>query len=171
MKRRWILFAVVAGVLNAPHTFAKAYYADKMNMIQEAEVIAVVNIAKVEDAEKKVESGWTYRQKASGQIEECIKGGLSGQIEVFGMESFVCARCEYKTGRFLLFLSKGDKDFWRGANWHLGIRPIAVDDKVDWFKDDKSRFDMTPQPLADVLKEIEAILKMKAPNNPSEATP
>jgi len=169
MKRIWILFAVVAGVFVAPHAFAKAYYADKTNMIQKAEVIVIVNITNVEVVEKKPETGWTYRQKATGQIEQSIKGGLSGQIEIFGMEDFICARCEYKTGRCLLFLTKGNAGLWHGANWHLGIRPVS-EDKVEWFKDDKSRFDMTKQPLSEVLKEIETIMKQKAPNQAPEDT-
>ena len=139
-----------------------AAYAGKVEMIQKADVIVVVNITKVEDVEKKPESGWTYRQKATAQIEQCLKGGLTGQMEIYGMENFICARCEYKVGRYLLFLRKGSVDFWHGVNWHLGIRPV-VEDKVEWFRDDKTRFEMTRQPLSDVIKEIQAVIKLKAP--------
>lgn len=170
MKKTWSFFAVAWGMLLAHDAFAKAYYAGKAEMIQKADVIVVVNISKVEKVEVKPESGWTYRQKATGQIEQSIKGGLSGQIEILGQEDFICAQCDFKPVRCLLFLKKGGKDFLHGANWHLGIRPIK-DDKVDWFKDDKSLFEMTPQPLSDVIKEIESVLKEKAPNKPSEATP
>jgi hypothetical protein len=149
--------------------FAKAYYAGKKEMIQKAEAIVVVNITKTESFQKQGKP-WMYSQRAIGNVEQTHKGNVTGAIEIYGMESFICARCEYKTGRFLLFLRRGDEDFWHGANWHLGIRSIA-NGKVDWFKDDKSLFEMTPQPLTDVLKEIESVLKEKPPKKPSEATP
>ena len=167
MKIILIVFAIIGGIFLTPNAFAKARYADKTEMIQEAEAIVIVNITKVEEVEKKPESGWTYRQKATVEIKQSIKGELSGQVEVFGMENFICAQCKFKTGRHLLFLIKGIQGFWHGSNWHLGIRPIS-EDKVEWFKDDKSRFDMTQQTLSDVKTEIEEILKKKAPNKTSD---
>ena len=167
MKIILIVFAIIGGIFLTPHAIAKARYADKTEMIQEAEAIVIVNITKVEEVEKKTESGWTYRQKATVEIKQSIKGELSGQVEVFGMENFICAQCKFKTGRHLLFMIKGPQDFWHGSNWHLGIRPIS-EDKVEWFKDDKSRFDMTQQTLFDVKKEIEEIMKKKAPNKTSD---
>lgn len=169
MNRIQIIVAALCAMLLADNAFAKAYYARKAEMIQKAEAIVVVNVTKVEAVQKQGKP-WTYSQRTTAEVEQTLKGAVTGTIEIYGMESFICARCEYKTGRFLLFLRKGDEDFWHGANWHLGIRSIT-DDKVNWFKDEKSLFEMTPQPLPDVVKEIESVLKEKAPNKPSEATP
>jgi hypothetical protein len=165
---RQIMLAALFLVIACHTAFAKAYYAGKAEMIQKAEVIVMVDITKVVDVQKQGKA-WRYSQCATGQVKQTLKGAVTGPIEIYGMESFICARCEYKTGRFLLFLKKGDEAFWHGANWHLGIRPIK-NDKVAWFKDQKARFEMTAQPLADVVKDIESILKQKAPDRPSEAT-
>ncbi len=163
MKRLWAIIAFGSGLCFSPHAIAKAYFADKTQMIQRAEAIVVVNITNLEVVAKKPESGWSYRQKASGKVEQTIKGVLSGQIEIYGMEDFICARCEYKTGRYLLFLDKGSAGFWHGANWQLGIRAIS-DDKVEWFQNDTSRFDMTNQPLSKAIIEIETALRKKTPS-------
>lgn len=150
------LVLVLLGMAGA--CFGKAYYAGKKEMVLKAECIAVVNITKVEKTSRKGEP-WTYSQKASGTVEQCLKGDIRGRIEIYGMESFICAQCRYEPGRFLLFLRK-DGSFWVGSNWHLGIRPIR-DSRVEWFKDAASRFEMKEAPLAAVIAEIKAILEQK----------
>ena len=64
--KRILLFVVLLGI--ASPCFAKAYYAGKKEMIQKAECIAIVNITRVEKADKKGKP-WTYRQKASATVE------------------------------------------------------------------------------------------------------
>jgi hypothetical protein len=151
--RRLVTFAVVLGIAAA--CFGKAYYAGKVEMVRKAECIAVVNITKVEATSRKGQT-WTYSQKASGTVEQCQKGNARGRIEIYGMEDFICAQCRYETGRFILFLRR-DGGLWVGSNWHLGIRPVR-DGRVEWFKDDASRFEMKDVPLDAVLAEIKAIL-------------
>lgn len=147
----------------------KAYFAPKAEMIRRAEAIAVVNIAAVGKVEKTTE-GWTYAQKATGTVERCLKGGLSGGIEIHGMESFICAQCRYATGRHLLFLRK-EGNLWVGANWQPGIRPIDGD-RVSWFAEDDDAFASRSVPLADVLTEIEArVKKDAAPEVPTIGKP
>ena len=136
--------------------FAKAYYAPKKEMIQKAECIVIVTITKVEESDK-MGKVWTYRQKATATVERCLKGDAKGEIEIYGMESFICAQCQYQKGRFILFLRK-EEGFWVGSNWHLSIRPIAKD-KVQWFKDDKTRFEMKETPIDNVVDEINAVVK------------
>ncbi len=154
--------AIFALAMNAAQ--AKAYFAGKREMIEKAEAIAIVNIEKVEAVKKKAK-GWTYSQRAIGTVERPLKGDLKGQIEIYGEEDFICARCSYGKGRFLLFLRK-DGGLWTGSNWHLGIRPIK-DGKVQWFKDDRADFDNDYKvvfehqelPLDDVVAEIQRMLK------------
>ena len=150
--------------------FAKAYYAPKKEMIQKAECIVIVEITKVEESEKKGKS-WTYRQKASANVKRCLKGDVKGEIEIYGMENFICAQCRYEKGNFILFLWK-EEGYWVGSNWYLGIRPIAGD-KVQWFKDDETRFEIKSTPLDDVIAEINKVVKEqkeKTPNKDLKAT-
>ena len=85
--------------------FAKAYYASRTEMILEADAIAIVNITKVENVEKQI-TPMIYRQKVSATVEQSLKGDIKGTIEIYGMENFTCAQCNYKVGRFIVFLSK-----------------------------------------------------------------
>ena len=155
-----VLFLILLGI--ASPCFAKAHYANKKDMIKEAECIVVVNITDVEKAEKKGAS-WTYRQKVSATVEQCLKGDTKGNITIYGLENFICAQCRYKKGHFVLFLRKNN-NLWVGSNWHLGIRPIK-DDKVEWFKDDKAIFDMKEIPLDKVIDEINTIVKEQEKKN------
>lgn len=138
---------------------AKAYYAGKKEMIQKAECIAIVNITGVEQVEKQGKP-WIYRQKASATIVRCLKGDATGAIVLYGMETFICAQCQFERGRFILFLRK-DGELWVGSNWHLGIRPITGE-QVKWYKGEENLFEMADAPLADVLKEISAIVAEQA---------
>ena len=158
-----ILFLLMLLGIASP-CFAKARYAQKKkDMIQEAECIVIVNITKVEKADKK-EKSWTYRQKASATVEQCLKGDVEGDITIYGLETFICAQCRYEKGRFILFLRK-DGSLWVGSNWHLGIRAIK-EKKVQWFKDDKMFFEIRNTPLDKVIDEINTVVKeqKKTPN-------
>ncbi|PKN01219.1 MAG: hypothetical protein CVU77_06450 [Elusimicrobia bacterium HGW-Elusimicrobia-1] len=161
--KRILLSILLIGV--ATPCFAKAYYAGKKEMIQKAEVIAIVNITKVQETEKKG-NHWTYRQKVLGTVERCLKGNAKGEIEIYGMETFICAQCRYEAGRFILFLRR-EKGFWVGSNWHLGIRSIAKD-QVQWFKGGENRFEMMGTPLADVVDEIGAVVKEQKKGTPNK---
>ena len=125
-------------------------------MIQNADCIVIVEITKVEVLKKKGKH-WTFGQKATATVKRCLKGSVKGEIEIRGLENFICAQCRYEKGHCLLFLSKG-KGFWTGSNWQLGIRPITKD-KVQWFKDNEVRHEMKAMPLADVIVEIEKVMK------------
>lgn len=143
--------------------FAKAYFSPKKEMIQRAEAIAVVNITSV--IETNVDPvahvpGWAYRQKATAEVERSLKGDAKGTIEIYGLESFICAQCRYEKGKFLVFLRK-ENGRWVGSNWQPGIRAITGDN-VAWLTKDDDAFESKPAPLADVLSEIEAQVKKDA---------
>lgn len=160
--KRLLPFLMLIGF--ASPCFAKAHYAPKKEMIQNAECIVIVEITKVDKSEKKGAT-WTYRQKALATVKQCLKGKAKGAIEIYGMETFSCGRCRYEKGNFILFLQK-EEGFWAGSNWGLGIRPIT-DDKTQWFKDDET-LEMKETPLDDVTKEINAVIEAqkKTPNKP-----
>jgi hypothetical protein len=162
MKKLFLLIMLLA--VTSP-CFAKAYYARKKDMIKEAEAIVIAEITKVEDSEN-VGKPWSYRQKASATVKHCLKGEAKGEIEIYGMETFICAQCRYKKGNFILFLRKKE-DFWVGSNWHLGIRPIA-NNKTQWFKDDETHFELKETSLTDVINEIDAVVKKQMQETPNK---
>src|SRR5687768_7031084 len=131
---------------------AKAYIATRGEMVERAAAIAIVEIKSTEDVE--VKGGhWTYAERADARVDEVIAGDLpSRAIWLHGQESFICARVDWRPGRFLVFLAQ-DGDLWVGSNWHLSALPIE-DGIVQW-PDADSR---TPKsvPLEDALAEIRA---------------
>ncbi|MBX7246475.1 MAG: hypothetical protein K1X53_13340 [Candidatus Sumerlaeaceae bacterium] len=165
MKLIGTLLLIMLLALSGP-CYAKARFAGKTDMINEAESIVVVNITEVEDSNRKGQA-WTYHQKVTAAVEVCLKGDAGSTITLYGLEDFVCARCRYEKGRFILFLRK-DGPLWAGCNWHLGVRAIK-DGKVQWFKDDKALSDLKETRLDDVIMEIKAVIKeqkIAIPNKP-----
>jgi hypothetical protein len=165
MKRFQFWAALGLVLLFAAHAHAKAGYKGAAQMIETAEAIAIVEITGVESTLVK-ESFWTYRQKATAKVEKVLKGDLSGKVSLHGDEDFICARCHFETGRYLVFL-KRDQALWAGNNWQLSVHKITGDskDKVEWFKDKQSRV-QTETPLSDVLKEIADVLAKPKPSKP-----
>lgn len=156
MKKILLLMAVFA--LLSSSAFAKAYFAKKEEMIKQSEYIAIVNIKHIEKTEQKGAIR-TYHRKATGSVEKTLKGKIEADIEIFGMEDFICAQCNLSEGRFILFLRK-DKNLWVCSNWSLGVRRIK-NETVEWFKNADSPFGMEEKPLKEVISEIQNILKVK----------
>lgn len=134
----------------APRAFSKAYYAGENEMIFRSEVIAVVDISKVESAKLKREH-WTYSEVADATVEQPLKGTLEKQVQLYGGEDFICAQVHFQPGRFLVFL-KRDGELLVGSNWHLSIRPIK-NGKVEWYTPGES-MSLSWQPLPEVLQRI-----------------
>jgi len=87
-----------------------------------------------------------------------LKGKLSGSVALYGDGDFICARCHFQVGRYLVFLRRDGK-LLTGSNWHLSIRKITggSEKKVEWF-DDKQIFENQELLLSDVQNEIKAVL-------------
>ena len=150
-------------------TPAKAAFAGKEEMVRRSTAIAVVEITKVEEVEGKG-SHWTYRQRATAVVKTLLKGSLpkDAPFAIFGDETFICARCHFEPGRYLLFLTE-DKapdgsGMLVGSNWHLSVRPITADpekpgqgDRVEWYANDQD-YTLAPAPLADVLAEVRKLV-------------
>ena len=137
-------------------------------MIETAEVIAVVEITGLEKVSVKGKR-WTYWQKASAKVEKVLKGKLSGSAFLYGDEDFICARCHFETGRYLVFLDRDDA-MLTGNNWHLSVRKIIGDagdakEKVEWFEDNK-KFEGKEALLSDVQAEIAAVLAKPKQSKP-----
>ena len=137
------------------HVSAKAYFETKEQMIERAEVIAIITVSDVRDSDDKGQT-WIYRKSATARTETVLKGSLPDEFRIHGNETFICAQCPLIEGRQLVFLKK-DKDLWTGSNWHLSFRPITGSD-VAWYKSDEDRYNMAPTPLEKVLAEIKEIM-------------
>ena len=125
-------------------------------MIKNAEIIALVDVSSVESTETKGK-GWTYGEVATAKVERVLKGELPKEVKLYGKENFICAQVRYKPGKCHVFLRR-DQDLLVGVNWHLGVRPISGD-KIEWFSNDQSLFEMKNQDLATVLAEVEEAVK------------
>jgi hypothetical protein len=147
-----LVFAFTVGSVAGVH--ARARYKSKAEMIQTAEVIAVVEVTSVSTANT-IGKHWTYQQKATATVERVLKGELPSAPALYGDEDFICAQCRFAVGRHLFFL-RCDGDLWVGANWYLSVRPIT-DETIEWHAKDKGT-ELKPFPLKDVLEEIERIM-------------
>ncbi|MBS2010519.1 MAG: hypothetical protein JST01_25945 [Cyanobacteria bacterium SZAS TMP-1] len=131
-------------------SLAKAAYSGKAEMIENSEIIALVDINKVEKVAQKG-TNWTYSQKALAAVESALKGKPGKKIEIFGGEDFICASCKFEPGRYLVFLNH-NRDMLIGSNWHLSIRPIQ-NNSLEWY-DGENMQPLKAQPLNTVLTQI-----------------
>lgn len=149
---RQILAAVLAFLCvgAAPGAFAKAAFAGEEQMIERAEIIAIVNVTSVEKAETKGEH-WTYSEVADATVETTLKGKLEKTVKLHGGEDFICAQVHFKEGRHIVFLRRDGK-LLVGCNWHLGVRPIK-DKQAEWYVAGE-HMALAWQPLDAVLERI-----------------
>jgi hypothetical protein len=140
---------------------ARAAFKSKVQMIETAEVIAVVEITNSEKVSVKG-AHWTYSQKATASVESVVKGSLPGNVFLYGDENFRCARCRFNKGRYLVFLHR-DGELLTGNNWHLSVRKITGTSQqtVEWF--DNENKDAL---LSDVLSEISAQVSTSESSKP-----
>ena len=140
-------------VLASADAHAKASFMAKPAMIKSATVIAVVEITGVEQVSIKGPH-WTYGQKAMAKVEMVLKGTLPMTVALMGDEDFICARCHFEAGRYIVFLNRDPKTgFLTGANWQLSTRKITGA-SVEWFADDTDPFKSHAVELQDAVKEI-----------------
>jgi hypothetical protein len=137
---------------------AKAYFQTKEEMIQGAEVIAIISITDIRDSDTKGRT-FFYRKSGEANVETVLKGDIPECFRIYGAGSFVCASCPIGEGRFVAFLRKDD-DLWTGSNWDLSLRPINGTE-VLWYVDDDNRYEMKPALLDEVIDQIKAILANK----------
>src|SRR5687768_4422391 len=96
-----LVAAFFAGAV--PPASAKAYYAPEHEMIERAEVIAIVDIARVELTKTKSKL-FDYSEIAHATVHQTLKGTLPQAVKLYGGESFVCAQVHFARGRYLVFL-------------------------------------------------------------------
>ena len=165
-----ILAILALGLISSWDVLGKAYFFSRSELIDKAQIIAIVVIEEPEVAKPAKEESrdpfakdgatgknWTYSKQAKIRVEKIIKGKIPDEAILYGQESFICAQCILSKGRFLAFLSK-DENLWVGANWQLSLRPIR-EGEVEWYVSEKQRYPMRFQKLEEVLTQIRTHLK------------
>ena len=155
---QYVLPVAIVLVFAAAAT-GKAAFKSKTQMIESSDAIAVVDITATDKVSIKGKH-WTYAQKATAKVEQTLKGKLPETISLYGDEDFICARCHFEIGKYLVFLNR-DGDNLVGNNWQPSARKITAD-KVEGFNDE----DVHTRPeasLADVLREIPIVLSNAKP--------
>ena len=158
----WVL--ILLCLIAPPEVSAKAAFKSKEAMIKSADVIALVNILRVEE-KKTPGKPFDYGQKAIADPINVLKGSLPKNAVFLGDENFICAQVKFKPGRALVFLKK-HPGYYTGNNWGLSVRAVTGEkaaEKIDWF-DGNNGFSARPQPQAEVLKDIDNILKSMTPS-------
>ena len=177
-----LAFTLAISVVSSLSAFGKAYFFTRSELIDKAEVIAIVTIEEPEVAKSVGESidpfadtssasgkNWTYAQQAKVRVEKTLKGKIPDEVIMYGKESFICAQCTLSKGRFLAFMIK-DGDLWVGANWQLSLRPIQGAD-VEWYLSEEQRYPMKFQKMDDVVLQIQAALKKQQSEQASAGQP
>lgn len=134
---------------------AKAYHPTMKEIIQTAEVIAVV---KVDSCDSKLtkSSSFDYREESTATIKTLLKGTAPKKISILGAEVFKCANCHFPAGESLVFLRKSG-DSYVGVGWHNANLPIT-NGKVAWFQNlDERRSDIQTD-LKSAIDQIKTVM-------------
>lgn len=124
-----VLAALLQSGLNPCPVSAKAYFATRSEMVEKAEVIALLNLGEVENCQERGQY-FTYQEKCTAKVEKVYKGKLPRSITIFGAETFKCGQMRIIPGRAIVFLSK-DTPLYHGCNWHLSLNHIDGN-KINW---------------------------------------
>lgn len=149
-----ILASGVVACLQLPAA-AKAYHPTIKEVIQTAEVIALVN---VENCASKVttSSPFDYREESAATVKTLLKGIAPKKITILGAEVFKCANCHFPAGESLVFLRKSGNAYV-GVGWNNASLPI-VNGKVAWFQNlDERRSDIQSD-LKTVMSQIKSVM-------------
>lgn len=158
---RWktVLVSFAAVPLLVGSAPLRVSYASKPEMIARSTVIAVVDVRGV--AETRVRgTHWVYFQVAEATVARTLKGNVPRRIRIHAQEDFLCARVDFRPGRYLVFL-RPDGELLAGSNWYLSARPVR-EGRVEWYENDEdagtdpSRIRMRWTPLEEVLADIAA---------------
>lgn len=156
-----VLMVLLLGVVLSGSSAARPYYASKAEMIARSEVIAVVDVRRVGATTVRGRHS-TYAQAADAVVEQTLKGELPPRVRLYAQEDFICARVDFRPGRYVVFLTR-DGELLAGSNWYLSARPIRYG-RVEWYARDTesgshpSEIRMRSLPLARVLADVRSHL-------------
>jgi len=151
--RGWLLGGTLAlGLLLPVQAHAKAYFADKKEMVREADLIALVEITRLKKLEPEKSCG---TDEARAKLIHLVKGSGAAEITFRVPCFFPCAIVNLKPGRHLVFL-KEREGILQGNNWHLSYRPVTAGE-VEWYE--KGPGQLKKQPLLEVLADVQSLRK------------
>lgn len=158
MRAPLVIPAILLCLSTGSAALADAAYLSKEGMIDNAAVIALVSIERVEKTETKG-SHFIYRKKAIMTPLRILKGDLKKGAVLYADESFLCARTAVELGKALVFLRR-DGSFLVSNNWELGVRRVQ-EGKLEWPAGGTNPA-LSRQSLETVMAEIMKELKLAA---------
>ncbi|MGD9680128.1 MAG: hypothetical protein AB7W16_02990 [Candidatus Obscuribacterales bacterium] len=158
MRAPLVILVALACLGPGSAALADAAYLSKEGMIDNAGVIALVAIDRVEKTETKG-AHFIYRKKAIMTPLRVLKGDLRKGAVLYADESFLCARTAVEPGKALVFLRR-DGSYLVSNNWELGVRQVE-DDKLEW-PEGGTNPALSRQNLDKVIAEIMKELKLSA---------
>lgn len=139
----------------APVT-AKAYFANRQEMVERADLIVLAQIGKVQ-ASSQPARPFNFSEEAQAKVIKTIKGSCPEEIRVLGGENFICARFHIQSGKAILFLNKTEGGY-KGANWHLSEMLVIKENDEEVVRMAESAYDRSTEKT---IKLSEAMKKIK----------
>jgi hypothetical protein len=144
---------IVVTLCSATALFADIEIVGKKEMLQQADLIAIVDIQELTSTDKTK----AYADLiATAHVAQTLKGETKGEIKFRIERWFPCAAFDVSTGRHLVFLKKGEKNEYAGANWYMSY--LYLGGKTAKWYDDKGTGvdDKSPEEL---VKEVMSLIK------------
>lgn len=150
MKR--ILVLTISVLLLATPASAKIRILGRSQMIQGADLIAIVNIQGLTQRDKTVVYG---SLDADAHVVEFLKGTHKGRLAFTIPRAAPCGAFDVSTGRHLVFLTKNKQGTYAGENWYMSYIYLSAA-KTRWYGENNSpTADVAP---AKILEEVRAAL-------------
>lgn len=158
--------ALVVALVPAADAAADAVYVDLPEALDWAEVVALVRVESVGDAEF-VGDHWVYSQLVIAHPLEVLAGELPDTFTIVAGRNFVCAPVRYDApGTYLVMLAR-DRGMFATINNEMG-RSKVFGDRIDWAYDELVDRRV---PLAPVLADLRARLASRIVEPPRVAVP
>ncbi len=133
MKR--IIAVVCLILLSGGVLIADIGIVGKEEMVEKAELIALVEIKELISADKTKSYGDLI---AGAWVTEALKGDAGGKITFRIERFFPCAVYDVSTGDHLVFLAKNEKGEYIGVNWFMSYLYLGDESKtIEWIDHEK----------------------------------
>lgn len=149
--------ALLVALVPAADAAAKAAYVDLPTALEQAEIVALVQVESV-TADDIAGEHWTYRQRVVAHPIEVLKGELPATFTIAGNRSFICAPVPYEAPATYVLLLAHDGEPLATVNNDDGQAQV-FGDRIDWPYDEVYGDTV---PLAPVLDDLRARLGTRA---------
>jgi hypothetical protein len=146
---------LIALLLLSENAGAKAQFLNRNRMIGASDVIAIVDVVKLEKVDPNVQCG---EELATAVVKEYLKGRGKGDMLFLAPCFFPCAVTKMEKGPQIVFLKNTQFGFipLAGSNWNYSYRPIR-EAQVEWYLNDND-LRMGRRPLPEVVAEIAKVI-------------